>query len=295
MIDLLRQRDYPGSELIFEQALWPGYNHNRYLVSYQSEGYKIYGLLAEPLGDPPPGGWPVIIFNHGYVPPRYYNAIDRYGYYIGVLASSGYIVLSSDYRGHGYSEGVALGGYITPNYTVDVLNALTAVKGYEKADPERIGMWGHSMGGLVTLRSMVISQEIDAGVIWGGMVVSYWDLIERGRWQTILVSIYGTEKQNPAFWASISPNSYVGDLSGPLQLHHSKTDATVPVEFSEILYEEVRAAGMPVELHLYDWDNHNLSVNFWTAMDRSIAFFDEHVKNANKNVISPPSPFIFTK
>ena len=81
-----------------------------------------------------------------------------------------------------------------------------------------------------------------------------------------------------AFWASISSNTYVNDLSGPLQLHHSTTDASVPAVFSESLYEQIQAAGVPGELYLYEGDNHNIFANFWTAMQRSIDFFDEHVK-----------------
>ncbi len=297
MIEVMRQQAYPGSELTFEQTLEPGANYDRYIVSYISEGNKIFGLFTVPWYEPPRTGWPVIIFNHGYIPPDEYGTTTRYVDYIDALARSGYIVLSSDYRGHGNSEGEATGGYSSPDYTTDVLNALAAAKLYEDADPERIGMWGHSMGGFITLRAMVVSEEIDAGVIWGGVVVSYEDLFERwrrpddgeptptpdptvtrGRWRNGLIETYGTIEENPAFWAAISSNSYVADLSGPLQLHHSTTDSSVPVEFSEILYEQVQAAGLPVELYLYEGDNHNIFANFWTAMNRSIDFFDRHVK-----------------
>src|SRR3989344_2566762 len=41
---------------------------------------------------------------------------------------------------------------------------------------ERIGMWGHSLGGSVTLRSMVVSPDIRAGVIWGGVVGTYQEI-----------------------------------------------------------------------------------------------------------------------
>jgi dipeptidyl aminopeptidase/acylaminoacyl peptidase len=217
--------------------------------------------------------------------------------YQDAFARDGYIVFRSDYRGHGESEGEASGGYGSPAYTIDVLNGLASVKRLPEADPERIGMWGHSMGGFITLRAMVVSDEIDAGVIWGGVVASYPDLFERwrrntgdgptptpdptrvrGRWRLSLYETYGTVEENPEFWAAISANSYLDDLSGPLQLHHATTDTSVPVEFSEILYDQMIAAGQPVELYLYEGDNHNLYANFWTAMQRSLDFFDLHVK-----------------
>ena len=49
-------------------------------------------------------------------------------------------------------------------------------KKYQAADPNRIGMWGHSMGGMITLRTMVTTSDIKAGVIWAGVVASYEDL-----------------------------------------------------------------------------------------------------------------------
>ena len=167
MIESLRQEEFPGSELVIESSLTPDQNYNRYIASYESDGLKIYALLTVPLGVKPESGWPVIIFNHGYIPPNEYWTTERYVAYIDGFARNGYIVFRSDYRGHGISEGEASNAYGSPAYTVDVLNGISAIKRYPEADPDRIGMWGHSMGGHITLRAMVVSDEIKAGVIWG--------------------------------------------------------------------------------------------------------------------------------
>ncbi len=146
----MRQTPYPGSDIILEQALEPGGNYYRYYASYLSEGLKIYGLLTIPFGEMPATGWPAIVFNHGYIPPEVYRTTERYVAYVDWLAQSGYIVFRIDYRGHDRSEGEANGAYGDPGYTVDVLNAVTALKRFPQVDPERIGMWGHSMGGYLT-------------------------------------------------------------------------------------------------------------------------------------------------
>jgi dipeptidyl aminopeptidase/acylaminoacyl peptidase len=294
MIEYMRRQDYPGSEIVIEQTLAPGANYNRYIASYQSEDLKIYTLLTVPMGKKPETGWPVVVFNHGYIPPAQYRTTERYVAYVDAFARNGYIVLKSDYRGHGSSEGEAQGGYGSPDYTVDVLNAVTAIKNYPDADPDRIGMWGHSMGGSVTLRSMVITKDIKAGVIWAGVVASYPDLLARWRrpgaavstsipsrarrWRNELIEKYGTPEENPEFWSSISPNTYLEDLSGPVQLHHGTADASVPIAFSATLYEQIQAAGGTVAYYAYQGDNHNLSNSFGVAMQRSIAFFDTYVK-----------------
>src|SRR3990167_2025049 len=97
----MRKKEYPGSEITIERDLASGSNYRQYLASYRSEGLKIYALLTVPQGNQPVGGWPVIIFNHGYIQPEHYRTTEKYVAYIHAFAKSGYIVLKPDYRGHG--------------------------------------------------------------------------------------------------------------------------------------------------------------------------------------------------
>src|SRR3990167_9704794 len=150
-IEYMQQQSYPGSDITIEQTLPAGSNYNQYIASYKSDGLKIYVLLTVPQGAKPKNGWPVIIFNHGFIPPEQYRTTERYVAYVDAFARNGYIVFKSDYRGHGNSEGKAEGGYGSNAYTIDVLNALSSMKKYKDTDPNRIGMWGHSMGGGITL------------------------------------------------------------------------------------------------------------------------------------------------
>ena len=168
---------YPGSDVFIERELTPGLNYRRYYAYYYSEDLKIYALLTIPNGDMPEGGWPGIVFNHGYIPPDVYRTTERYVAYVDRLASSGYVVFRIDYRGHDQSEGQPTGAYGHPGYTIDVMNAVAALQRYDQVNPEKIGMWGHSMGGFLTLRAMVISGDVKAGVIWAGVVASYPDML----------------------------------------------------------------------------------------------------------------------
>ncbi|MEI7848801.1 MAG: prolyl oligopeptidase family serine peptidase, partial [Chloroflexota bacterium] len=128
---------------------------------------------------------------------------------------------------------------------------------------------------------------------WAGVVASFPEMLynwhragsftpshsSTGRgWRDGWVETYGSPEQNPAFWASISANSYLADLSGPIQLHHGTADEDVPLDFSIRLAEQIRAAGGQVEFYTYDKDNHNISHNFTQAMTRSIEFFDKLLK-----------------
>lgn len=170
------------------------------------------------------------------------------------------------------------------------------------------------MGGQITLRAMVVSEDIKAGVIWGGVVVPYPDIIARwdftrnpdfppemidslvatpqssagnwllnfSGWVDEFTTQYGNPDENPAFWDTISPNSYLKALSGPIQLHHSIADEMVPAAWSETLVVELEAVGASsYESYFYPDDNHNIVVNYGTAMQRTVDFFDRYVKDNN--------------
>ena len=295
-IDEMRKKVYEGSDIKIERELPEKNNYRQFLASYQSDGLKINALLTVPNGEKPENGWPAIIFNHGYIPPEEYKTTERYVAYVDGFAGNGYIVFKLDYRGHGDSEGNQEGAYYSPAYTIDVLNAVASVKKFKDADPNKIGMWGHSMGGSITVRSMVILKNIRAGVIWAGVVGSYDDLINRWRRRVVwrpsereqmahrpgrqsLIDAYGTPEQNQNFWHSIDPTFYLSDISGPIQLHHGTADESVPIEFSENLKNALEKEGKTVEFYEYKNADHNISSpHFEIAIKRSVNFFDKYLK-----------------
>ena len=289
-IDAARARTYPGSALTVEQTLSPHRAYTRQVVSYRSDGLKIYALLTVPTGTAPRGGWPVVVFNHGYIPPDEYRTTQRYVAYQDAFARAGFVTLKSDYRGHGSSQGEALGGYYAPGYTTDVLNAVGSLRRDRRVNGARIGMWGHSMGGFLTLRAMVIDRSVKAGVIWGGVVGTYDEMMNQWTRRAPVhiparvlnlrrqaVAQYGTPAQNPAFWNSLSANSFLRDLGGPVQLHIGSADEEVPVLFHTSLARSLKAAGKPVQSFVYPGDNHNLSRHLDVALNRSVAFFKAHL------------------
>ncbi|MBI3485548.1 alpha/beta fold hydrolase [Candidatus Daviesbacteria bacterium] len=301
----MRTKNYPGSSLKIEQTLADGSNYHQYIASYLSDGLKIYGLLTVPLGDKPEQGWPVIIFNHGYIPPEVYKTTERYVAYVDYFAKNGYIVFKPDYRGNGSSEGSPEGAYYSPAYTSDVLNALVSLKKYPDANPEKIGMWGHSMGGNITLRSLIVDPKdtskssccaIKAAVIWGGVVGTYDDLMNnwtrrvpfvpsqrqlalRNRSRADLIQKYGSIKDNPDFWHSIDPNYFLADISAPVQLEVGLADEEVPWQWSQNLATKLKSLNKTVEFFSYPEENHNISgPSFNIAIQHSLDFFDKYLK-----------------
>jgi uncharacterized protein len=291
-IQAMRARSYPGSEIVIEKELAKGLNYRQYDAWYRSDGLKIYGLLTVPDAAPPAGGFPGLVFLHGYIEPSHYRTTELYTAHVDFLARYGYVVFKIDLRGHDRSEGVADGGYASPGYTVDVLNAVSSLQRFPQVNPQKIGLWGHSMGGFLTLRAMVISKQIKAGVIWAGLVCSYPDMIYRWGndgyplsppasltgWQADWVARYGIPAENPRFWDAISATSFLKDLSGPLQLHHGTADAVVPVAYSEELAAAIQRAGGKAGLYTYPGEDHNLVSSFTSAMTRTLQFFNQTLK-----------------
>ncbi len=295
-IDYMRSQTYPGSDIKIEQNLSDGINYKQYIASYKSQDLKIFALLTVPVGNIPKSGWPVIIFNHGYIPPNEYQTTERYIAYVGTFAGNGYIVFKPDYRGNGRSEGQPEGAYYSPAYAIDILNAVSSIKKFSGVNPNKIGMWGHSMGGNITLRNLEISKDIKAAVIWAGVVGSYDDLMNnwqrsvpfqpsarelalRNRNQANLTQKYGAPRNNPAFWNAIDPFHNLKYISAPIQLHHGEADEEVPLAFSQRLETALKSAGKTVEFYTYPSADHNISdPSFGTAIQRSVDFFDKYLK-----------------
>lgn len=295
-IDYMKSQIYPGSDIKVEQTLPNSANYKQYIASYKSQGLKIYALLTVPAGNKPKNGWPVIVFNHGYIPPEQYVTTGRYTAYIDTFARNGYIVFKSDYRGNGKSEGQPEGAYYSPAYAIDILNAVSSIKKFTDANPDKIGMWGHSLGGNITLRNMEVSKDIKAAVIWAGVVGSYDDLMNnwrravpfqpsareltlRNRSRANLTQKYGTPKDNPAFWNAIDPFYNLKYISAPIQLHHGEADEEVPLAFSQRFESALKSAGKTIEFYTYPGADHNISdPSFGIAIQRSVNFFDKYLK-----------------
>ncbi|HEX8992488.1 MAG TPA: alpha/beta fold hydrolase [Anaerolineales bacterium] len=295
-ISAMRAKAYPGSALAIETELPAGAGYKRYIVSYESDGLKLFGLLTVPAGNEPAGGWPVILLNHGYIPPAEYSTDQSYEGIVAPLAAAGYIVFKPDYRGNGNSQGSPCQPYICPDYVTDSLNALASIKKYKDANPNEIGVWGHSMGGNITLHELVLSHDLKAAVLMAGVVGSYsaildwWKLrvatgvlttqndLETDQLVNQMVSLHGTPQTNPAYWNSIDPTAFVPDIQPPVLIQVGTADTVVPPGFSRGLAAQLQGAGKTVSLHEYPGANHNLSPDTAAAMREAVAFFDRYLK-----------------
>lgn len=264
--------------------------YTSYLASYRSDNLKINGLLTIPKGERPEGGFPAVVFVHGYIPPRQYQTLSNYSSFIDYLARSNMVIFKIDLRGHADSEGEAFGGYYSSDYIIDTLSAYSALQGEDYINPKKIGLWGHSMAGNIVLRSFAVKPEIPAVVVWAGAGFSYLDLVKysisdnsyqppdtttkRARRRQELFSKHGRPSEESEFWRKVAPTSYLGDLKGAIQLHHAVDDKVVDIGYSRDLNNLLNSTKVPHEFYEYQSGGHNIAgESFNSAMQRTIEFY----------------------
>ncbi len=266
--------------------------YNSYITSYVSDGLKINGLITIPKGDAPDGGWPAVVFVHGYIPPTLYKTTEKYVEYVDYLARNGLVVFKIDLRGHGESEGEAGGAYYSSDYIVDTLNAYRAMQKMPEVNKNKVYLWGHSMAGNVLFRSVVVEKEIPKVVIWAGAVYSYSDFVKYGlsdnsyrpagmsaarqnRRQKIF-DTYGQFSESVNFWKKVSGVNYLDGVKTSFQVHHAVDDSVVNVGYSRDLKSILDEKKIPISYYEYKSGGHNINgSSFGEAMRRTVEFFKQ--------------------
>ncbi len=137
------------------------------------EDYTVRGYIIFPKAAPPPGGYPVIIWMHGFAASAELQInLPR------LFAKSGFVAVAISQAGHGGSSGywdigiqALLGVYSTADWLVN------SSPYKDQIDANRIGVAGHSMGGIVTTRAGIFDNwtnpESGNPVGTGGVIRSY--------------------------------------------------------------------------------------------------------------------------
>jgi dienelactone hydrolase len=282
-IEHLSSRSYGGGELKIEETLEDNAYFTRYLFSYPSDGLTIYGFMNLPKQGTPP--FPVVIASHGYINPTVYNTIDYTTRYADSLSISGYLVLHPNLRGYPPSdEGDNL---FRVGMAVDVLNLIAIVQKtggrsdfLGSADPTRIGLWGHSMGGGVSLRVIVVNPDVNAAILYGSMSGD-----ERQNFEAILEWSEG-ERGNAELsvpdkdLSRISPIFHLERIQAAVAVHHGEADDTVPLEWSLDFCEILDVLGKTIECYTYPGQPHTFrGEGEQLFMHRAVDFFDTYVKD----------------
>lgn len=281
-IDGLRARKYLGGQIRITNTLTVTDAYTRTYITFPSDGLTISGLMHVPFG---PGPFPVVIMNHGYIPPsQYVTGSDTYRA-ADILARHGYITISPDFRGYARSDdGLNL---FRAGFMIDALNAAASVKSLPYADTNHIGMWGHSMGGGVTARAMVVATNIKAFVLYAPTSAD----VRVRQYNYPFGSDAGTNEdsslsasmfywlRDPQFIHDVSPINFFQYVTAPVQIHIGQIDMTVQPAWSQAIRDELHNRGKYVEYYEYPRQAHAFIGNGWILFnDRVVQFFDKYLK-----------------
>jgi dipeptidyl-peptidase 4 len=224
------------------------------------DGTKLYAMMIKPPDFDPAKKYPVLISVYGG--PQAQSVRNGWGG-IGLLwhemmAEKGYIVFQLDNRGS-YNRGHA---FETPIYhqfgkieLEDQLTGVNYLKSLPYVDGSRIGIWGWSYGGYMTLYSLTHAP----GVFKAGISVapvSDWRLYD-----TIYTERYmGAPQENPGGYHESSPVNAAGDLSSKLMMAHGTGDDNVHfANTAEFLNELIDANRYPARLMVFPGRGHPIS------------------------------------
>jgi dipeptidyl-peptidase 4 len=224
------------------------------------DGTKLYAMMIKPPDFTPSKKYPVLISVYGG--PEAQNVRNAWGgmnfLWDQMMAEKGYIIFALDNRGS-YNRGHA---FETPIYhhfgTVELEDQLTGVnylKSLPYVDASRIGIWGWSYGGYMTLYSMTHAQ----GVFRAGVSVapvSDWRLYD-----TIYTERYmGTPQENPDGYRDSSPVNAAASLSGKLMMVHGTGDDNVHfANTAEFINDLIDANRYPARLMVFPGRGHPIS------------------------------------
>lgn len=287
-IEGLRAQDYPGGTIRERWVITTTATYTRYYIDYPSydpsvdseEPLTITGVMHVPHGE---GPFPVVILNHGYIPPsRYWSGADTWRA-ADYLARRGYLTIAPDFRGWGESD--SGDNFFRSGLVIDVLNLISSLPSLPQVDPERVGMWGHSMGGGVTTKAITVAPGIKAAVLYAP--VSADDTVVMGRWGRFtgggsaddpLRRAYREAVRDRSFLQQTSPIFYFDFVTAPVQIHQGTADTTTPPRWSEAIRDALQAAGKDAEYFAYPGQGHAFQGESWTLfMERVVAFFDGHL------------------
>jgi dipeptidyl aminopeptidase/acylaminoacyl peptidase len=156
---------YPGAHARLEQVelAW---------ITYSSDGLAVKGVLAQPRA---PGRYPCLIYNRGGCRDDGAITAEDAAERLARIASWGYVVAASQYRGNACSQGAEQFGGTD---VADVLNLIPLLERLPAADSARIGMWGWSRGGMMTYRALARTDRISAAITVSAFTDAF-DYVER--------------------------------------------------------------------------------------------------------------------
>ena len=251
-------------------------------IKYLSDGLKISGFIYKPRNTTGKV-MPAVIWNHGGIEEESKIRVDNYNdlYDMYTIASAGFVVIASQYRGIDGSEGKdEVGGADLD----DVMNLFPLARSLGYVDMDRVFMWGFSRGGLMTLQAIRRGVPIKAAVVVGAPTDTIEALKNPARERAFKASWPDFDKRRDEHAANRSPILWADKIAMPLLIIQGGADQGVAPRQAWKLAERLGELSALYELIIYARDDHEVSRNAEDRLRRTIDWF----KNVRRLSIAQP-------
>lgn len=222
-------------------------------ICYESDGLKVKGYLAYP-ADSNEKKFPCVIWNRGGYKNR--GAIDHFtarGIF-GQIASWGYVVFASQYRGNDGGEGKEEIGGTDVN---DIINLIPLAADIDFADEQKWAIMGWSRGGMMAFLTLLKEKIFRCAVITGAIS----DLKNYISENNYLSNFYKNEIPG-IFEEEIEKRTIISKVDQlpriPYLIMHGGNDETVPAEQSIILGKKLQELEHELRLVIFENGDHYL-------------------------------------
>ncbi|MGC8487697.1 MAG: prolyl oligopeptidase family serine peptidase [Clostridia bacterium] len=229
------------------------------------DGFRFHADLYRP-PHPRETPGPALIYVHGgpmrqmragFHPMHPYAVFHAWNQY---LLQQGYVILSIDFRGGtGYGVDFERGNYQGPGQgdLADVIAGARHLKTLPDVDPARVGIWGLSYGGYLTLLSLTkFPQEFRMGVNIAGMW-TYAESTGVGRvrfWERRLGGPRRPETE--VHYREASPADFADQLTAPLLNLHGTADESVEFQQLDQIVRDLTRLHKAFEVMYYPGETH---------------------------------------
>ena len=223
------------------------------VITYKArDGKDVYARLYTPemIGAARDRTRPAVIFVHGagYLQNahKFWSTYYREYMFHNLLASLGYVVLDADYRasaGYGRDWRTAIYRHMGGKDLDDIVDGAKYLVDSQRVDPKRIGVYGGSYGGFITLMALFTSPDTFAA---GAALrpVTDWAHYNHGYSGSIL----NEPQDDPAAYKQSSPIYFADGLKGALLICHGLVDTNVHAQ------DSIRLAQRLIELRKTNWE-----------------------------------------
>jgi dipeptidyl aminopeptidase/acylaminoacyl peptidase len=200
-----------------------------------------------------------------------------------LLASQGYFVFMPNPRGS-FGQGEAFTRANVKDFGYgdlrDILRGVDAVLAAAPVDASRIGLYGHSYGGYMTMWAVTQTDRFRAAVAGAG-IASWQSYYGQNRIDQWMLPYFGKSVyDDPEVYARSSPITFIKKVKTPTLVLQGERDAEVPLPQAYEFWHALRSLGVETQLVVYGDEGHHIRkpANVRDQVQRIVGWFDSHLK-----------------